>query len=146
MTASLDVSSNGKRRSATFRLFVYGLLRSDVEDERARGVMDGCELERAAQVGGTLYDLEEYPAMILAGDDTIHGEIWRCPADALERLDRYESVDQGLFRRVGLDVDGEGCWCYVAGGRLAPRLDPALRIPDGRWRNGAARSSERGLK
>mgnify|MGYP001323065815 CR=1 FL=1 len=114
-----------------FHLFTYGTLRSG---RGAAALLEGCEPVAAAAVTGTLFDIDgEYPALVLAGTGRVDGEIWRCPAATLPRLDEYEGVAEGLFRRVGVRVDEWACWTYVAGPKLAPRLNPNRRIPEGRW-------------
>lgn len=121
---------------AHFHLFVYGTLRTGRE---AAGLLRGCELVGPATVAGALYDVDgAYPALVLAGGDAVHGEVWRCPADRLRDLDRYEATAEGTFRRVGLRVDGLACWAYVAGPGLARRLTPERRIGSGRWEREAA--------
>jgi gamma-glutamylcyclotransferase (GGCT)/AIG2-like uncharacterized protein YtfP len=111
-----------------FHLFTYGTLRAD---GAAAELMAGCERVSEATVHGTLYDTGDFPALLLSGTDPVRGEIWRCPAEALARLDRYEGVGQRLFRRVGVDVDGIGCWAYVAGPALGPGLTPEARVRPG---------------
>lgn len=112
-------------------LFVYGTLAGD---GAAAGMLDGCERVGDAVVDGTLFDIDgEYPALMLAGADRVHGELWRCSAEHIHALDRYEAVERGLFRRVGVEVEGTGCWAYVAGPTLAKRLRPERRIRSGRW-------------
>lgn len=110
---------------ASFHLFAYGTLAAE---GAASALMSGCERVASAAVRGTLYDIGEYPALLLSGTDWVDGEIWRCPADLLPRLDRYEAVREGLFRRVGVTVEGTPCWAYVAGPRLGPRLKPEARV------------------
>lgn len=113
-----------------FHLFSYGTLMSGGA-AAARQLAD-CERVGPATVQGTLFDTGPYPALLLAGTDRVEGEIWRCPAWVLPRLDRYEGVADGLFRRVGLRVDGVACWVYVAGPALGPRLTPDSRTQSGR--------------
>jgi gamma-glutamylcyclotransferase (GGCT)/AIG2-like uncharacterized protein YtfP len=114
-----------------FDVFVYGTLR---RGGISHTVLDGARFVRDAMVQGTLYDIDgEYPALMLYGGTRVPGEIWRCPVPMLARLDRFEGVDTGLFRRVGLRVDGNACWTYVAGPALARRLTPARRLAGGRW-------------
>ncbi len=110
---------------ATFHLFTYGTLGAG---GAASQLMEGCERVASASVRGTLYDMGEFPALLLSGSDPVPGEIWRCPADLLPRLDRYEAVRAGLFRRVGARVDGMACWVYVAGPALGARLEPSARV------------------
>lgn len=112
-------------------VFVYGTLRSG---GRAAGLMRGCELLGVRRARGTLYGVRgAYPALVLAGEGTVEGEVWRCPAAVLERLDEYEGVAEGLFRRVPLEVEGVECQAYVAGPALAAHLNPEGVVPSGRW-------------
>ncbi|MEJ2217156.1 MAG: gamma-glutamylcyclotransferase [Gemmatimonadota bacterium] len=126
-----------RKRSAAhmepgFHLFVYGTLRSDVAGG-APDLLAACERLGPATLLGTLYDAGDYPALMLAGKTAIQGEIWRCPAELLGALDRYESVQDGLFRRVATRVDGVACWVYVAGPSLSPKLSLQNRLNDGHW-------------
>lgn len=110
---------------AHFDLFVYGTLRSGGP---AAEILSGCELVAGASVEGTLYDIDgAFPALVLAGTGSVPGEVWRCPTTLLPQLDEYEATATGLFRRVGLLVDGRPCWTYVAGPRLARKLTPSRR-------------------
>lgn len=114
-----------------FHLFTYGTLAGG--DGAASPLLADCERVGDAAVRGTLYDAGPYPALLLSGNEPVAGEIWRCPAEVLPRLDRYEAVEEGLFRRVGLRVEGTPCWAYVAGPRLGIRLTHRSRIRSGRW-------------
>ncbi len=127
-----------------FHLFTYGSLKAGAASAEARALLARCERVGPGSVRGTLYDVGDYPALLLAGDDRISGEIWRCPAHALPDLDRYEGVAEGLFRRVGVEVDGRGCWTYVAGPGLGPGLVPDRRIQSGRWEGREERSGTSG--
>lgn len=109
----------------TFHLFVYGTLRSGGD---ADGLLDACERVGQGVVRGTLYNVGPYPALLLSGDDEVPGDIWRCPVERLQALDAYEGVDEGLFRRAGVQVGGHACWVYVAGPRLGPELVPEARV------------------
>lgn len=117
--------------STHFHLFVYGSLRSTGS---AVGKLVNSQLIGPGTVGGVLYDMDgEYRALVLYGSTPVHGEVWRCPAELLASLDEYERVDEGLFRRVGVEARLEngttqGCWTYVAGPRLSRKLTPARRI------------------
>jgi gamma-glutamylcyclotransferase (GGCT)/AIG2-like uncharacterized protein YtfP len=132
--------ASGRRRDAAaaepatgaagFYLFVYGTLRSDLSD----GVMlAAAERLTETTVEGTLYDLIDYPALMLYGSTPVHGEVWRCPLELLERLDEHEGTDRGLFRRVAVSAGDIPCWTYVAGPALASRLTPDRRMDGGRW-------------
>ena len=117
--------------SGQFHLFVYGTLRSN--GAGASLLADGA-LVGEGSVGGVLYDIDgAYPAMIVYGTTPVRGEVWRCPANTLLQLDEYEGVADGLFRRIGVEVemtDGtrQGCWTYVAGPKLARKLTAGRRI------------------
>ncbi len=114
-----------------FNLFAYGTLK---DPARAREVMPGSELVGNGSVHGILYDIDgDFTAVILYGTTPIPGVVWRCPAEVLPTLDRYEDIDGGLFRRVGHEVmmdDGTvvPCWIYVAGPGLRRKLVPEARI------------------
>lgn len=122
--------------SAHFQLFAYGPLRGGTA---AAEVLHGAERIGPAAAAGSLYDTGDgYPALVLAGPGTIRGEIWRCPAASLQSLDEHQGVEEGVFRRVGLQVEGRACWTYVAGPKLARLLRPERRIAVG-WREWADR-------
>ncbi len=110
----------------TFHLFAYGTLRD------GGPVLEGCERVGTGEVRGTLYDLGDYPALLLSGEDRVSGVIWRCPVDRLPELDRYEGVEDGLFRRAGVEVGDYACWVYLAGPRLGARLVPEARVHSSR--------------
>ena len=110
-----------------FHLFTYGTLMSR-DGSPAAELLRDCERVGEATVRGTLYDAGDFPALVLDGSDPVPGVIWRCPARVLAGLDRYESVERRLFRRVGRRIDGTACWVYVAGPRLGQVLRPERRI------------------
>lgn len=114
-----------------FHLFTYGSLASTRPGSVGRELLAGCERVREGSVRGTLYDLGDYPALLLSGNDTVPGVIWRCPVPLLSTLDAYEGTDSGLFRRAAVQVDGLACWIYVAGPKLGPRLVPEARVRGG---------------
>ena len=117
----------------TFHLFTYGTLKSAITTPAGRELLRGCERVGEGVVSGTLYDAGEYPALLLGGEGTVEGEVWRCPAPLLRVLDRYEGVEEGLFRRAAVEVAGRACWVYVAGPGLGPRLRPGAIIESGSW-------------
>ena len=115
-----------------FHLFAYGTLR---DKGSSASLLRECVQVGPGQIGGVLYDIDgEYPALVMYGTSPVHGEVWRCPTDLLASLDAYEGVDDGLFRRVGVEVDGTPCWTYVAGPKLTRKLTPARRITT--WQQG----------
>lgn len=75
-------------------LFVYGTLRSAIQDHPAVKIGEG-------SISGRLYDFGAYPGVV-DGDGVVRGEVYRLDqAEAtLAELDKYESVDEGLYERV----------------------------------------------
>lgn len=112
-------------------IFVYGTLRAT---RPAHSMLEGCRRVAEASLAGTLYDLDEYPALVLYGETPVRGEVWRCPPELLWRLDEYEGTGRGLFRRVAVTVSDIPCWTWVAGPALAPQLVPDRRASNGEWR------------
>lgn len=110
------------------RLFVYGTLR---RGSGAQHLLARASLQGPATVRGRLLLGPGYPALILEGDDPVHGEIWTCDAETLAELDRYEGVQEDLFRRVLTEIEGAPAWVYVAGDRLRDSGLPT--IPGGDW-------------
>jgi gamma-glutamylcyclotransferase (GGCT)/AIG2-like uncharacterized protein YtfP len=118
---------------ASHGLFVYGTLKS----EAPQGALVGPGRRQPARVRGTLWSLPAgYPALQLAGDGWVEGELVGDPGPArLALLDRYEGVDEGLYQRVLIEVvcslQAVRAWAYVMD-------DPALRggvpVTGGRWR------------
>jgi hypothetical protein len=49
-------------------------------------------------------------------DDAVLGLVWTCTVADLAALDRFEAVDEGLYERIEVDVDGPA----VAYRALAP--------------------------
>jgi gamma-glutamylcyclotransferase (GGCT)/AIG2-like uncharacterized protein YtfP len=114
-------------------LFVYGTLRSDGPES---GLLAGLG-RTGARARGSLFRLPAgYPALKPGGDSWIEGELVPWPGPArLTLIDRYEGVDEGLFRRAELQVAAEGAllsaWVYVMDD---PRLHGGIRFGGGRWR------------
>jgi gamma-glutamylcyclotransferase (GGCT)/AIG2-like uncharacterized protein YtfP len=111
-------------------LFAYGTLGPASAGDVARGgwVADA--------VRGRLFDLGPYPALVDLGGAAagwVHGHVRHADRDeVLGRLDAYEGVDEGLYRRVAAATRaGRRVWVYV----YARALPPGARaVPGGRWR------------
>ncbi|WP_049895219.1 gamma-glutamylcyclotransferase family protein [Halopiger xanaduensis] len=87
-------------------VFVYGTL---TDPERVEIVLDGRPpTEYAFDGSATLEGLRrvdgEYPTLAPGG--TVDGQLLSVDETALERLDRYEGVDRGLYVRVSVPIDG----------------------------------------
>jgi gamma-glutamylcyclotransferase (GGCT)/AIG2-like uncharacterized protein YtfP len=95
-------------------LFAYGtLVPSDPSQRDAEGWI-------ADAVRGRLYDLGPYPGLVdLVEPSAGWVEGFVRPVDVLEleeRLDPYEGVDEGLYRRMRTTTrSGKHVWVYVYG-------------------------------
>lgn len=81
-------------------LFVYGTLKRGCSNHTYLADQTFVGLARTPP-GFRLYDLGGYPGIAPVTDDRngVIGEIWSVDDDALERLDRFEGVHEGLYRR-----------------------------------------------
>ncbi len=122
---------------SSFYLFSYGTLLSG--SPASALLLTGCEPIGDGYVDGILYDIDGmYPAVVLYGAEHVYGEVWKCPVEQLAKLDDYEGVRNGLFRRVALEVTMTDspplpCWLYVAGPALSRKLVLENRIHSGRF-------------
>lgn len=111
--------------------FFYGTLVSPRFLQRVLGR----DVGRSAGVGhvrGSLYDLGDYPGLVLRGDSSVPGVLVEVPEEAVGRLDEYEGVGEGLYARrevaVGRSDGGSRpAWTYVYLGPVDGR--PKIR----RW-------------
>ncbi|MCA9038929.1 MAG: gamma-glutamylcyclotransferase [Planctomycetaceae bacterium] len=90
-------------------LFVYGQLqpghRFPIE----------AEVIRPDRVRGLLYDLGEYPGAVEIGkaDNWFSGFLATLPTEDLDELDRFECVEDGLYRRIQTETEsGVTAWIY----------------------------------
>jgi gamma-glutamylcyclotransferase (GGCT)/AIG2-like uncharacterized protein YtfP len=105
------------------RIFFCGTLRSDVPNSKFPQFLAGdAEFVSNAKVHGKLYDLGEYPGLILGAEGWVIGQVFSIvnPAEVMVRLDEYEGAD---FKRVEAKVlldTGEwiDSWMYVFGGSV----------------------------
>jgi gamma-glutamylcyclotransferase (GGCT)/AIG2-like uncharacterized protein YtfP len=129
-------------------LFVYGTLRFDLASVETRSLLAGVKRISAATVRGKLYDLGEYPGLILEeGGALISGEMLELGAakTQLRALDAYEefaenAVSQSLFVRTkcrAVLADGQSveAWIYV----YNQSLNAARLIEGGDYAEVAAR-------
>ena len=86
-------------------LFVYGTLKRGCSNHRQ---MTGLTFVGKArtQPGFRLYDVGGYPGLVAVSDerDGVHGEVWAVDDADLERLDRFEGVAEGLYRREAVPL------------------------------------------
>jgi gamma-glutamylcyclotransferase (GGCT)/AIG2-like uncharacterized protein YtfP len=109
-------------------LFAYGTLTPDGPEAEAAGGWS------ADSVRGRLFDLGPYPGLVDLGNPScgwVEGFVR--PVDEAElrdRLDPYEGVAEGLFRRTAAATrSGRVAWVYV----YARPLTPLARGPLARW-------------
>lgn len=81
-------------------LFVYGTLKRGGSNH---GQLAGQKFlgEAHTTPGYTLYALGDYPGLAVEADDRrgVKGELWLVDEAALARLDEFEGVPEGLYRR-----------------------------------------------
>ena len=125
-------------------VFVYGTLRRG--GLRAMpDVFPGAKFVGGASVRGRLYDLGEYPGLLLGESDSrVVGEVYEVDDATLDRMDAIEASDDYRRRRVevSLDTGGGECWVY------APERDPEFYsrhklITSGDWIEYAAAKADR---
>lgn len=122
--------------SERFRLFVYGHLRRGQVGYERLGLAQHVQWLGEAQVHGRLYDLGDYPGLVLEGEGRVQGELLAFNDPVLwASLDEYEDCDPenpdaSEYRRVEIELLGAGrAWTYVYN---RPVGDLAL-IAGGRW-------------
>jgi gamma-glutamylaminecyclotransferase len=56
--------------------------------------------------GFALFDFRGFPAIAPAGDDRegVSGEVWEVEETGLQRLDEFEGVPEGLYRRAPISL------------------------------------------
>lgn len=82
------------------RVFVYGTLKKGGSNHR---LLAGQSFVGNASTlpGYALFELDGYPGMVeeAGAPGTVTGEIWDVDTEALERLDRLEGTQEGLYER-----------------------------------------------
>ncbi len=81
-------------------LFVYGTLKRGCSNHRQMMGQQYLGEGRTAP-GYRLYHLGGYPGLVAEASDRegVTGEVWSVEAPALRRLDDFEGVTEGLYRR-----------------------------------------------
>ena len=81
-------------------LFVYGTLKRGGRNQRQMAGLAFVGPART-QPGFRLYDVGGYPGLVAEPDERngVSGEVWSVDAAGLARLDRFEGVAEGLYRR-----------------------------------------------
>jgi gamma-glutamylcyclotransferase (GGCT)/AIG2-like uncharacterized protein YtfP len=79
--------------------------------------------------GFRLYDVGGYPGLVAQLDDRdgVIGEVWSVSEEGLRKLDRFEGVPDGLYRRVPVPLsgpfEGQVIEAYVYAGPVEGRPD-----------------------
>lgn len=100
-------------------LFVYGTLLEPLFVERL--LEHPVTVDRARLTGYRVTMLTgfNWPVLIPADGEVVEGQVFRdLDAEDLRRLDSYEGVGEGLYRRVGVTVESdasgaEPAWTYL---------------------------------
>lgn len=89
-------------------LFVYGTLQRGAKNHTHLATQRFIAPARTLP-GFELRDMGGYPGIVpnAADREGVTGEVWAVDAAALRRLDRFEGVDQGLYRRGLIRLAGE---------------------------------------
>jgi gamma-glutamylaminecyclotransferase len=111
-------------------VFVYGSL---LRGESNHRVLGGARLVARAITAPryTLIDLGAFPAILDHGTTSIRGEVYRCDAETLVRLDRLEGHPRFYERRDVVLARGPA---RAQGYFLASGRSNAAPIPSGDWR------------
>lgn len=113
-------------------IFVYGTLRQG--GLRAMpGLFPGAKFIGRAAVAGSLYDMGEYPGLLLdASGSPVIGEVYEIDDEILSELDRIEASSLYGRRQVEATVGDERvlCWIYVGASQSSPQ---GILIPSGDW-------------
>ncbi len=111
------------------RLFVYGTLKQTFCAHDLLGDSQFLGVCRTAS-HYHLYHQRWFPAMRAGGPDGLGvcGELYEIDESILDRVDEYEGVDGGLFRRTDIELeDGSTAMAYVYDGA------PGTKIESGIW-------------
>lgn len=82
------------------QLFIYGTLKRGCSNHRVLAGQTFLGNARTA-AGYRLYDFGEYPGMIAVANDQqgVTGELWSVEPDVIAKLDAFEGLPEGLYRR-----------------------------------------------
>lgn len=89
------------------KVFVYGTLKRGGSNH---GFLAGQQFlgEASTVPGYTLYSLGDYPGMVRSNDpaQVVTGEAWGVDDACLAQLDKLEGVDEGLYAREPITLNG----------------------------------------
>jgi gamma-glutamylcyclotransferase (GGCT)/AIG2-like uncharacterized protein YtfP len=117
-------------------VFVYGTLRRGGSNHFR---MDGAEFVGGGVIAGTIFKIDWYPALVLGGERSVKGELYRVSAGQLRALDVFEGIVPGEgesreYRRVKVEVtldsgETESAWVWEWIGDLTS----AVALDTGDW-------------
>ena len=96
-------------------VFVYGSLRRGNAGAMSVRFPDATYVAEG-RVRGSLYDLGEYPGLVLDGAASfVSGEVYEVDDDTLYRLDEFELTSDYSRKQVEVEHGSEhtDCWIYV---------------------------------
>jgi gamma-glutamylaminecyclotransferase len=82
-------------------VFVYGTLKRGFSNHRQLADQQFMG-EARTEPGFSLFDLDGFPALFPSPDDRagVTGEVWSVDSAALRRLDAFEGLHEGMYRRA----------------------------------------------
>lgn len=115
-------------------IFVYGQLK---KNGLGHENLFPCELLATQSISGhALYldrldeesnshEYDPWPYLVETGEsrDQVPGEIYKLlsPEDTLKKCDAFEGVEEGLYKRILVEVDQGQAWTYLCGKKLSSR-------------------------
>jgi gamma-glutamylaminecyclotransferase len=110
------------------KLFVYGTLKRGGANHR--WLADQTFVSAARTVPGyRLFELNGFPGMVVFAEDRdgVTGEVWVASQEALQRLDEFEGVDEGLYHREPVRLlrpfENDAVDAYIYPGNITGRRD-----------------------
>lgn len=120
------------------RIFVYGTL---LQGEPRSSILHDSDLLGSLDIPGELYTTDMgYPAASFKDNPNHHvsGELYELSGDNITdkimMLDKIEGIDDGLFKRKVLKINGRSILTYEAGESLDSFLNNKCKIKSGNWR------------
>ncbi len=95
-------------------VFVYGTLRSGGAGAMATR-FPSAKFIAGAKVCGRLYDLNEYPGLVLdESKSLVTGEVYEVDDETLNQLDEFEAASNYLRKQVEIPLGNNRrtCWTY----------------------------------
>jgi GrpB-like predicted nucleotidyltransferase (UPF0157 family)/gamma-glutamylcyclotransferase (GGCT)/AIG2-like uncharacterized protein YtfP len=122
------VGSNAKQNQY---LFVYGMLRTGGGHSMADHAR-GSQFIGPAEINGSLYDMGDYPGLVLDSAGKVVGEIYEVNEEILKQLDEFEATSEYSRHTTEVSAAGEvsNCWVYTPD---PERCSTARMIESGDW-------------